>query len=617
MDNKLHIVLCSNYIKEAEYVIQSEGLKDIVIDSYPDDCMNCMATNKNKISDMFNDQQFDKTNTRLLSCSIFKNQSNGKNSDSNHQFPLCQSMLAGETLVNSFIKQEFYILTPGWLMNWEKYVIDLWGFDSTNAKSFFNEAKKLTLLDSCLYGNIDKQLDEFAEFISLQYSIIPVGIDYFKSNLLNIYLKWKNENMKRYVQEKSTQIADFALVFELLSEISQLMETEELLYKMLDIFVMFTGASKVAYLSILDGSKEKVFMYRNIVYESELNQLDFDDSFDEYRLTKSGRGFILKIKLSEKVFDYLEVDDIVLVDRIQEYISLSITIFKICSLLISKSRIFYDMVKSKIETEEESKAVSIFLANMSHELRTPINVILSGIQLFERSINGSLNDYYFNNSHLKAMKQNCLRLLRIVNNLIDITKIETNFMNLDIRNEDIVCLVEDITLSVAEYAKGKDIYVEFDTDIEEKIIPLDADKIERIFLNLLGNAIKFTKEGGCIFVNIYDKGNNVGISVKDTGIGIPSTKINRIFDRFMQVEDSFIKNQEGSGIGLSIVKSFVEMHNGNITVSSEMGVGSEFLIEFPIDITYQECQQNYAKQKSNKNYVEMLNVEFSDIYLES
>lgn len=274
------------------------------------------------------------------------------------------------------------------------------------------------------------------------------------------------------------------------------------------------------------------------------------------------------------------------------------------------------MLEAKSEAETANEMKNIFLSNMSHELRTPINVILSAMQLFELNLKNNSNVNEFNgNNHLKAIKQNCYRLLRITNNLIDITKIESGFMNLNLKNINVVSVVESIAMSVAEYAKNKDLYVQFDTEIEEKIMALDPDKLERIMLNLLSNAIKCTNKGGNIFVNIYDKETSIIISVKDTGTGIPQDKINKIFERFIQVENTLVKSHEGSGLGLSIVKSLVEMHGGKIKVSSQLGFGSEFLIEFPVITLKDQCQKEYTTCNSNGDYVEMLDVEFSDIYL--
>jgi signal transduction histidine kinase len=161
------------------------------------------------------------------------------------------------------------------------------------------------------------------------------------------------------------------------------------------------------------------------------------------------------------------------------------------------------------------------------------------------------------------MKQNCYRLLRLINNLIDITKIDSGFINLNLQNKNIVEVIENVTLSTVEYVESKCRTIIFDTDVEEKIMAFDPEKIERIILNLISNAVKFTKPQDQIEINVYDKKENIIISVKDTGIGIPKEKQKIIFERFRQVSPLLNRTHEGSGIGLSLVKSLVEMHTGN------------------------------------------------------
>lgn len=265
---------------------------------------------------------------------------------------------------------------------------------------------------------------------------------------------------------------------------------------------------------------------------------------------------------------------------------------------------------------EYDKLKTDFFANISHEFRTPLNIILGAQQLFKyilmESEIGDCKEKV--DRYLKIMKQNCYRLLRLVNNLIDITRIDAGFYNIKLKNINIVSIVEDITMSVADYIEDKGIYLEFDTDIEEKIIACDADKIERIMLNLLSNATKFAEAGDYIQVFVEDKGDKINITVKDTGIGIPKDKQIIIFERFRQVDKSFIRNHEGSGIGLSIVKSLVELHAGNIYVDSELGEGTKFTFELPVKI----LTDNNDIEITNNTYqskIERIDVEFSDIYL--
>jgi signal transduction histidine kinase len=256
-----------------------------------------------------------------------------------------------------------------------------------------------------------------------------------------------------------------------------------------------------------------------------------------------------------------------------------------------------------------------FFANMSHELRTPLNVIFSTNQMLEFVLKDlkPLDNYQKVPRYINIMKQNCYRLMRLINNLIDITKIDSGYFEIFPKKSNIIKLVEDIVLSIIEYAEHKSISITFDTEIEEKIVLCDPDKVERIFLNLLSNAIKFTPPGGRIEVQIFDKQNSVEISVKDTGIGIPKNKQEVIFERFVQVDASLSKEQEGSGIGLSMVKSLVEMHNGTIRLISEEGMGSEFIISLPYkaEEQFEEVRDNeYAKDGK----IERIHIEFSDIY---
>ena len=267
------------------------------------------------------------------------------------------------------------------------------------------------------------------------------------------------------------------------------------------------------------------------------------------------------------------------------------------------------------EIKEYSELKNQFIANISHELRTPLNIILGTLQLYDIYFNGDLNFNKLENikKHSKVMKQNCYRLLRLVNNLIDITKIDAGFYKIDLQNCDIVHLVEEITLSVVEYANNKNRTIIFDTDIEEKIISCDPDKIERILLNLLSNAIKFTEEGDTIKVYISYDSSNIIITVEDTGIGISDKNKEAIFERFTQADSLLTRRNEGSGIGLCLVKSFVEMHDGTIEVDSIYGEGSKFIIKLPMKkLDYQN--ENDIDYNRSKEIVERINIEFSDIY---
>ncbi|HDK7167048.1 TPA: PAS domain-containing sensor histidine kinase [Clostridium botulinum] len=260
------------------------------------------------------------------------------------------------------------------------------------------------------------------------------------------------------------------------------------------------------------------------------------------------------------------------------------------------------------ESREYNKLITEFLSNISHELKTPLNVIFTAVQLlgfYEKDV-----DYEKEDKYLKLIKQNCYRLMKLINNLLDTTKLDSGYLKLNLVNYNIVSLIEEITLSVTSYAESKGINIIFDTNVEEKIIAVDTDKIERIILNLLSNSIKFTNPGGNIFVNIKDCGDYVYIHVKDTGVGIPSDKLESIFERFFQIDKTLKKNKEGTGIGLHLVKSFVEMHKGEVTITSELGKGTEFIIKLPAIVCNKNIESKNIIYEAN---IERINMEFSDI----
>lgn len=268
------------------------------------------------------------------------------------------------------------------------------------------------------------------------------------------------------------------------------------------------------------------------------------------------------------------------------------------------------------ELKEIDRMKTEFFANISHELRTPINVIYSALQMEQVMLKNLFgeNDPQDKMRYVKMMKQNCYRLLRLIENLIDITKFENGYVNINKSNYDIVSLVENVVLSVAGYIENRDLSIIFDTDIEEKVMALDAEKMERIILNLLSNAVKFTPSGGNITVKVHENNNYIFIQIKDTGKGIPKDKLNSIFERFVQVDKPSTRNHEGSGIGLSIVKSLVEQHGGDISVKSEEGIGTEFIIKIPCEIIQGEsCKFNLDELQMNKGSISRVNIEFSNL----
>jgi signal transduction histidine kinase len=225
---------------------------------------------------------------------------------------------------------------------------------------------------------------------------------------------------------------------------------------------------------------------------------------------------------------------------------------------------------------------SEFVSVASHELRTPLSTIKNAVQLILRGKAGEINETQAN--FLSIAERNIVRLTNILNNLLDLTRIESGKIGMKFEDLDLRGPLDFIASSLKPQADGKSIHLK--TEVPEQLAPVygDREKIERILMNLIGNAIKFTPEGGEVVVSaklIDGSKNSVAISVRDSGVGIPADQLGKIFEKFHQVEGSLHRSVSGTGLGLAITKGLVEAHQGMICVESQVGKGSTFTFILP------------------------------------
>lgn len=258
--------------------------------------------------------------------------------------------------------------------------------------------------------------------------------------------------------------------------------------------------------------------------------------------------------------------------------------------------------------KEKNKFKTEFLSNVAYDIKKPINKIFeTNNNLIENK--GKYNSENINN-HTRLVKQNCYRLIRLLNNIEYVSRIDNGTCTLELRKCDIVKLLENIVKISKTYTDKKGIDISFKSEVNKKILSLDIDKVEKIILNILSNAIKFTDTGGKIDINLYMHNEQVCISIKDTGIGIPKDKTEVIFENFEQLDTTLSRGCEGTGMGLSVVKKLANLNNIKINVESELNKGSEFIITLPNNIVSKniKLQDKFAQD-------EKIDIEFSDIYL--
>lgn len=267
----------------------------------------------------------------------------------------------------------------------------------------------------------------------------------------------------------------------------------------------------------------------------------------------------------------------VLAIMILAIVRLKKTLSKIKKEIIIKNK----LIEEYKEAVETANAKTCFFIDMAHELKTPLNVIISALQLIEHKNYLEENDREKVKNLLKIIKSNSYSLMRLVNNVLDVARSESMCLEFNPVNCNIVAIIQNIVNSTAPFAEQKDININFYSESEEMYADIDIEKFEKIVLNLLSNAIKYIERNGKINISISDNNEYVRLSVKDNGPGIPENMHSAIFEKFRQFRRNMINEYEGSGIGLFIVKSFVQLHNGNVWVVSKENAGAEFIVELP------------------------------------
>ena len=357
-------------------------------------------------------------------------------------------------------------------------------------------------------------------------------------------------------------------------------------------------------LKILELKSEKEALGKNV--EFILEKLTKDDSLEkefnsilEDKNTKNKRMFkIKKLKKDDKEYEItlLKIDELSKLIYIKDVTE------------INKN------MKTKMEYEEYLKEEILkneFYSNISHELRTPINLIYSALQL---------NEYYLNNNNIlatrknnTAIKQNCLRLIRTINNFIDANKIAEGYLNLNIKGYNIVSVVENVTLACVSWTDKIHNTLIFDSEDEEIPVRCDKDAMERIMLNLLSNSVKYGKENKEILVFVDTEDDEVFIHVRNEGYMIDEEILPYIFDRFTKLNKSLNREKEGSGLGLFLCKELLKLQGGTIRVECNEEVGTEFIIALPK--AYHDEVLEEEEAFSMDLLSEKVETEFSDIYL--
>ncbi len=334
------------------------------------------------------------------------------------------------------------------------------------------------------------------------------------------------------------------------------------------------------------------------IYRHNKQSKIFEEKDKEVIIYKSKRIYQTEIEMQNQKRKHIEITKTPMLDSKNQ----------VCGIV----GMVRDITNTAYIYEEIEKLKSDFFSNLYHELGTPINAITSSLQLLSFNIDSMRKVDVDEIKYISdIIKKNSFRLLKLTNNLVYVTKLDSNEIKCNFKIGDIVYFIENICIKTALFCEEKGISLIFDTNEEEHIGEFDENIIEKILLNLLSNAIKYNKKNGQIEVVLTCEEDYITIKVKDDGVGIPNRYTKCIFEKLSYVDDRLVKLNEGSGLGLYITNSLVNIYRGSIDVNTSLDEGSEFIVKLPF-------KNGNSKDKVSAPCVisgfDPMSIEFSDIY---
>lgn len=370
---------------------------------------------------------------------------------------------------------------------------------------------------------------------------------------------------------------------------------------------MIFAERKKLHLLVMDGYLNKSDLYRGqknyqLAYENYLGYADLKDSLAELRNKEASDELETRYQSEKKEneINTLHAENQIKTLQLEKERTQQLYLIGVAILSLLLIGVLYNRYRIKQKTAEKlgqlDAAKSRFFANISHEFRTPLTLILSPLQRALTQPSEGLS-----NQDLHIMHRNASRLHLLINQVLELSRIESGKLKLQVCEVDIRRMV--VTTCSAFQSQAEQRKINYTIQVQDGIGTglIDHDKIETILVNLISNAFKFTQDEGTISINVSREGN-LTIRVRDSGIGIAARYLNSVFDRFYQIDDSSTRAIEGTGIGLALAKELADFHHGKLTVSSEEGKGSEFVLEFPVDRNFYKTEDVVQEQQIEDRY---------------
>ncbi|MBI2851488.1 MAG: DUF1638 domain-containing protein [Chloroflexi bacterium] len=579
MENKLCVIVCENFKREAGAVIQSERLDDVILVTFDADC-DPFSSGSDALVTLIADCKEKYGRVYLVSgCCLPDPGSNagGSETHENQNFTRCFDCFSSKAFNDWLAGQGAYLMTPGWLENWRRYIRS-WGFDRQTASDFFAESgKRLVLLDTGVYGDADKHLEEFAGFVGLPGEAIPIGLEMFQSILKNAVLEWRlrTDGRDSASNEAKKPVSDYAMAFDLLGSLAGARTEAQAIENMLDLFTRMFAPGKLRFCSLANGRARDLSNTFTVMNPAEIAHYS-KAMQDDFEWTESGSGFVLRVGEKDNPLGVLELDDLAFPQYREQYLALAMVMARVCAMAIINGRSYEEMAglndalaRRSAELEASNAELEAFCYSVSHDLRAPLRSAEGFSTVLLEDYGDRLDSQ--GKEYLVTIQKSSQLMAQLIDALLNLSRMTRQEMRWE--TVDLSGIAHSVIDELKKNTPGRQVRVA----IAPALFCQGDARLLRVALdNLLGNAWKFTGKvtSPAIEVGVTDQEGVAAYYVRDNGAGFDMAYADKLFQPFQRLHTS--EQFEGTGIGLANVQRIVRRHGGRVWAEGKVGEGATF-----------------------------------------